>query len=406
MNICSFGRQFYGVTQVEFNSSQTILDFDAVFIDSVGLVQGNGQTPRAIRFRREEFSEFLALGRSIVVFTSPIQLEVFFPIPAVVTKAISGSRVDFKGPDHLKAFWQSVHKDMQFLAHFDAAPGQPFLFVSATSKPVAALFRHERGNLLFLPWLKQDGNPNVYRPICERFVSAFQQLNDHLAPKKPMLEFPAWSTHYGWERERNLRTSLVALQTQSDEIAKQISTTTRDLELEDKLKVLFTAKGDVLVDTVISVLNELGAKAASGEPGRDDIVVEFEGKHAVIEVKGRKSSAAESDAAQLEKWVAGFKEQNGTDPKGILLINAYCETPLAERTDPAFPHQMLKYSTQREHCLMTTTQLLGLLLEARANLDKRAGLMESLFSTIGVYQQYQDWRAFLIAPTPAPTKTS
>jgi hypothetical protein len=406
MIICSLGRGFAGVNEIEFNSARTILDFDAVFIDTAGLVEGNGKNPHAIQFRREEFSEFLALGRTIVVFTAPVRLEVFLPITAVGVKPISGNRVDFRGPDHLKVFWESVRGDTQFMAHFTSALGQDFLFVSATNKSVGTMVRQERGHILFLPWLKIHGHGPSYQEICSRFVTAFKKLNEHLSPKKHTVTFPAWSTHYGWEREHQLRTNLTSLQVQADDLSKKIIATTSDLEIEDKLKVLFTGKGEPLVETVISVLVELGAKAVPGEPGRDDIVVEFKGKHAVVEVKGKKSSAAESDAAQLEKWVAGFKEQNGTDPKGILLIDAYCETPLNERTEPAFPNQMLKYSTQREHCLATTTQLLGLLLEARAHPEKRVDLVNGLFSTIGVYQEFQDWRAFLIAPAPAPTKTS
>jgi hypothetical protein len=106
-----------------------------------------------------------------------------------------------------------------------------------------------------------------------------------------------------------LRKDLVSFQKQAEEIAIHIKTRTLELDIEDRLKILFVGKGDVLVDVVIDVFRELGAKANQGEPGRDDVIVEFEGKHAVIEVKGKKSSAAESDAAQLEKWVAGFKEE-------------------------------------------------------------------------------------------------
>jgi hypothetical protein len=114
-----------------------------------------------------------------------------------------------------------------------------------------------------------------------------------------------------------------------------------------------------------------------------------------VEVKGKKGSAAEADAAQLEKWVAGFKEASGADAKGILLVNAFCETPLAERKEPAFPHQMLKYSTQREHCLMTATQLLGLLLAARAEPSRRVELVNSIFTTNGVLAGYSDYASFL-----------
>jgi hypothetical protein len=58
-----------------------------------------------------------------------------------------------------------------------------------------------------------------------------------------------------------------------------------------------------------------------------------------------------------------------------------------------------------EHCLLTTTQLLGLLLEARAHPEKRVELINSLFSTMGVYQQFSVWKAFLTNPAPATPKT-
>jgi hypothetical protein len=107
-----------------------------------------------------------------------------------------------------------------------------------------------------------------------------------------------------------MRVNLTSLQEQADIIAIQLQTKASELECENSLKVLFTAKGDILVDAVITVLRELGAKADPGEPGRDDVVVEFEGKYAVVEVKGKKGSAAESDAAQLEKWVAKRRKRN------------------------------------------------------------------------------------------------
>ncbi len=199
-------------------------------------------------------------------------------------KEISGSRIDFKGPDHLKAFYHAMQRDMQFLAYFETPPGRPFLFVSETSKPIATLVKHDRENILFLPSLRKPGGGySDYPKQCERFMAAFQELNEHLAPKKPTIELPAWSSHYGWETERLLRNGLVSLQSHADEIATQINRKTAELELQDRLKVLFTGKGDVLVEIVIDVFSELGATADPGEPGRDDVVLEFEGKHAVIE---------------------------------------------------------------------------------------------------------------------------
>jgi CRISPR/Cas system-associated exonuclease Cas4 (RecB family) len=407
MNICSLGRGFSnsGISQIDFNTSRTILEFDAVLIDSNGLFQ-HGQINDAIVFRVAEFSEFLALGRTIVVFTASLNLEIILPIGALGQKPISGNRVDFKGPDYLKVFWESVQQDMQFLAYFEKPPGKPFLFVPATDKAVATLAKVGPGNLLILPWFKIPGGPpSIYQEQCSRFMTAFRKLNEKLSPKKAIVEFPSWCKDYSWERERGLRDALTSLRKQSEQLSKAIAETSSNLDAEENLKALFTLKGDALLEVVIEAFRSLGVKAERGEPGRDDIIIEFDGKPAVVEVKGKKKSAAEEDAAQLEKWVAGFKADKGVDPKGILFINAYCETPLVERTEPAFPHQMLKYSTQREHCLITTTQLLGLLLEARAYPEKRVDLVNGLFSTVGVYQRFLDWQKFLTAPAPAPAKS-
>lgn len=414
MNICSIYRPFYGATQILFDSADTILDFDAAFIDADGLRGNPNALDARIQFRRNDVSEFLSLGRTIVVFVVPFQPEVFFPIGPVRLMSSSGKKIDFKGPDYLKDFWHAVQHDMEYHAYFQPAtgqrlpqsppvevplPGRPFLFVHETDKPVAISINAEKGNILFMPWLRQYGNPSGERQICERFIRAFLKLNETLAPKKMAISLPDWSVHYRWAKEAELRNEFASLKSQASEIEERIKTKAVELGCEEKLKVLFTDKGDILRDTVINVFNELGVKAYPGEPGRDDITLEFKGQNAVSEVKGKKGSAAESDAAQLEKWVTGFMVEKEIKPKGILLINAFCQTPLAERTEPAFPNQMLKFSSQREHCLATTTQLLGLLLAARAQPEKRDDLVNSLFSTVGVYQQFADWKAFL---TSAP----
>lgn len=409
MNICSIGRDFVGdnVTNIDFASTRTILEFDAVFIDSAGLANLPPDS-RVVNFRKDEFLEFLSFGRTIVFFIGTLRLAEFIPfVKPIDLKALSGQRFEFIGSDYLKLFWQAVQPDMQYLAHFekDNCPGKPFLFVPSTNRAVGTLIKFDRGNILLLPYLTNAFRDHfANRDCCARFISAFTKLNAHLAPKKSTIEFPAWSTHYGWQRERELRNELISLQKQSADILKKIGQTSAELDVEDKLKVLFTAKGDILLEMVMDVFRSLGTKATGGEPGRDDIIIEFEGKPAVAEVKGKKKSAAEEDAAQLEKWVAGFKAEKGSDPKGILLINAFCETPLAERNEPPFPHQMLKYSSQREHCLITTLQLLGLLLEARAHPEKRVELVNSLFSTVGVYPEFTDWKKFLISSEPAKAK--
>lgn len=403
MNYCSIGRPFGHkfVTNIEFHSTETILVFDAAFIDCAAIANYDEQEQIA-QIRRNEFSEFLASGRTIVVFSRTINLKIFLPIEKAKVIPISGHLVDFKGPDYLKTFWNAIKGSMKYFTCFEEPLGLPFLYVHSTTKVVASLCKYQRGHIIFLPWMDISPLGSVNEHNNATFVNAFQNLNQHLVPQKSVGEPPAWSAHYGWQYEHQLRDELIDLQKKQEALETAIKKTTNALDSEDKLKILFTAKGDILLDVVIEIFRSIGAKADRGEPGRDDIIIEFEGKSAVAEVKGKKKSAAEEDAAQLEKWVAGFKSEKGNDPKGILLVNAFCDTPLAERNDEAFPHQMLKYSKQREHCLMTTLQLLGLILEVRAHPESRIELVTSIFTTVGVYQQFSDWKKFLISKVPIP----
>ena len=108
-----------------------------------------------------------------------------------------------------------------------------------------------------------------------------------------------------------------------------------------------------------------------------------------------KSSSAEKHAAQLEKWVSQYYEKNDIKPKGILVVNAYNDRPLEERTEPAFPNQMLKFSIAREHCLITGLQLLCLYLDCKDDDEKRRKAIDDLLTTNGVFDKYQDWSEFI-----------
>lgn len=120
----------------------------------------------------------------------------------------------------------------------------------------------------------------------------------------------------------------------------------------------------------------------------------------VVEIKGVNGSAAEKHAAQLEKWVSSYYEENAIKPKGILIVNAYKEKALKDRPTDTFPHQMLNYSQQREHCLLSSIQLLGLYYEFKSNPDKKEELIDKLLSHVGVFPDFKDWKLFLsVEPT-------
>lgn len=133
-----------------------------------------------------------------------------------------------------------------------------------------------------------------------------------------------------------------------------------------------------------------GFEILDTQKGRDDLILRYNNEIAVVEIKGVTGSAAEKHAAQLEKWVSTFYEENEIKPKGILVVNTYRDQPLINRPEVSFPHQMLKFCTQREHCLLTSTQLLSLYLDVKNDPLRKDELIQQLFNTVGILEGYSN----------------
>lgn len=162
-----------------------------------------------------------------------------------------------------------------------------------------------------------------------------------------------------------------------------------------KYKLLLTSSGSALEEIVKQVLAELGFTLLEAEKGRSDIVAKYGENAIVAEVKGVTKSAAEKHAAQLEKWVSQYIEENEVSPKGVLIVNGFCDIPLNERLEDVFPQQMLKYSVARGHVLLTSTQLLCLYIEVCNNPTCKEERIAELLSCVGKYERYRDTKDYL-----------
>ncbi len=106
----------------------------------------------------------------------------------------------------------------------------------------------------------------------------------------------------------------------------------------------------------------------------------------------------------LTIWVAEVAREDNKEPKGLLVVNPYRETPLADRRgNNPWPGETIKICKRQGHCAMTGLQLLGLYLDAMADDTKRERLIERMFSTDGLFEGYEDWNQF---PAPVESKAS
>jgi hypothetical protein len=86
---------------------------------------------------------------------------------------------------------------------------------------------------------------------------------------------------------------------------------------------------------------------------------------------------------------------NALQPIGALVVKAWRETPLEQRTEDAFPNQMLPYAVGREHCLATGVQLLCAWTEAERDPARRDEIAASLFAGSGRWTRYGDRREWI-----------
>lgn len=206
---------------------------------------------------------------------------------------------------------------------------------------------------------------------------------------------PSWADQYQLPQEQE---QINTISDKDREINEMVLTISQEKEKLNKLKeykLLISGSGKSLELIVKRVFEDLGFTATEGKVGRDDLILTYKDKIAVAEIKGLSKSASEKNAAQLEKWVMEYFTENSVHPKGFLIINSFNNLPLKDRDKEDFPHQMLNFSEHREHCLITTTQLLGLLLKVKENPGQRDTLINELFSTIGKYPRFLDFKEFL-----------
>lgn len=161
------------------------------------------------------------------------------------------------------------------------------------------------------------------------------------------------------------------------------------------VKEMLTSSGTTLEEIVKQVLDELGFTILEAEKGRSDIIAKYGEVAIVAEIKGVTKSAAEKHAAQLEKWVAQYIEENEVSPKGMLIVNGFCDMPLNERLEDVFPQQMLKYCVSRGHVLLTSTQLLCLYIEVCKNPICKEERITELLSCVGKYERYREIKDYL-----------
>ena len=389
--------------------------------------------------RRAELVEYINEGRVLVVFVRPPQecyidtgkreysgtgrnqvttkilakFDLLAAIPVVkdckFTRA-SGTRIEFDGDGPIVALLRKYKKFLRYDAVMTQAPGTSLARVAGTNRRIGSVQRSEGGGyLILLPAVNlaaQDSeDEEKWVEEAPEFQADLLAAIGQLSGSKTVSR-PVWAERYITAEQQDLRTKVTKQQARIEVARANLAELQRATEAAEIKDQLFLGTGRALELEVRSVFELLGGTVSEPEPGRDDWRVSFPEGDAVLEVKGVTKSAAEKQAAQLEKWVAGAIEETGKAPKGILIVNTWRDLPLSERNKEDFPPQMLPYCKSRNHCLITGLQLFVI----RADVEKNPGQAEhwrkAFLETAGQVAGCEDWRSVIqetIVTTAAKT---
>ena len=441
--------KYDGFQENRFSSSISLLDYDAVVID-VGFLADAYQRDGVFQNKKlltdysshqilEDFSiikgqliELLKQGRTLFllmgknenccIFTGEKQysgtgknarqtnivreLDMYSFLPVSISAThVYGSGLSICGNAPYRDFLKQTTDYCRYESYFSVKEEYtPLACVAGTDKTVAAVIPYESGKIVCLPqpYYKDDYKKVEYwKANGKKYLDALFELNERLSINPDEIDFPAWANDIYVLNEKEELENRDKLDKQIVELQEKLLEQKCRIEEIQKYKLLLTSSGGVLEEITKQVLRDLDFSLLDAEKGRSDIIAKKGDIGIVAEIKGVSKSAAEKHAAQLEKWVSQYIEENESVPKGLLIVNGFCDVPIFERTEEVFPHQMLKYCEARGHALLTTTQLLCLFIEVQRDPACKNDRINELLSCVGKYTRYQNANEYLDSKSKA-----
>jgi len=400
IHVAQIGKGFNNEDSFDFLSDQNMNEYDFIIIESDIFINSITEGfSSEIKKRIEELKEFIALKDIPVVFLCFKGGEFYTRLgdtSLTITQLIGleanevpsiGRKIEINPDSLFTDLMKRYHESFEYNLSFSKHPGTSIGKTKGKPNSIGFYTR----DFVFLPVLNEFNNVDN-----EIFLNDLYEVCCLVRRGDDILQVPDWAKTYLLPGENDERERLNNI---SNEIIKlQEDRNKSELRLANflPLKQLWTASGTALESAVKNVFLELGFTMLPTEDSRDDIIMKFDGQIVIAEIKGQNKSAAEKNAAQLEKWVSTYiSKHEGGNPKGLLIVNTFREQPLEDRVQVSFPNQMLSYSIARGHCLLTTLQLCTLLLFCRDNPSEKDIIIGKLLNTIGCLEDFNNWSDFI-----------
>lgn len=419
---------------IDFSSERTILEYDILLVDLNNIFRNfetsgeyNGlpritdhdstQLKVHLKKRKAEIKEFLESGKNIIVldgnddcvycytgkkdisgtgknakttyYVEDIHSTSLLPIK-ISPLSLSGKRISYKNKKIEEKFGR-YNDYFEYRTVYENVKNNILMTIKGTNKVLSYYEQVGKGKIIFYPDLRFNRkNPTNESKIEKKFLNDLSNLNGLLLNEE--FELPIYSKNYLLPNEEIMINDIDKSKKELNKLLDDIENKEKALLNLQKQKVMFTGTGTQLEMNSVEQFKEIGFSIIKYNPDsvEEDIVIKFNEKIAVVEVKGVSGSATEKHTSQIVKWKSEYHIENDIMPKGILLVNAFNDKELERRQD-YFPNQMLKYATHQEICLLTTLQLYNIRKYLEKHPNEKENIIDEIFNTDGLYKKFGAW---------------
>jgi hypothetical protein len=365
------------------------------------------QVKESLEHWRREIKEAVEIGKTVVVFLSPIE-EVYvatgkkeysggarsarvtrhvepctnyraLPLSLVPIEAMgSAMKLTALGNDLLAPFWDEFGSVSQFRVILPPETRDACIVTKTGDRPVGAIVRSKNssGSLILLPDIdfcpedfidENEEGEQFWTKKAQRFAAcitkAMVALDNVLRSSANITPPPGWAAAptYLLATERRLESELLAAERQVEEAQKRKEAILEELKAAGRLRALLYEKGRPLENAIIDALQLMGFQAAPYKDDHSEFDVVFEAAEGRLlgEAEGKDSKAINVDKLrQLAMNVHEDlqREEVKSPAKAVLFGNGYRLSP-PERREVQFTDKCITAAESSSTALVTTSTL-------------------------------------------------
>jgi hypothetical protein len=331
MIIGEVGHRFEKTQKIEFLSHENFFDFDLIIIDLDYILFHlpnciTNDNLNLIHDRCQELYDCAKLKYLPIIYFTPIiterefngygnQLDIFdiVPTPKFTVTRKTGNKFNITQNTPLSALLNNYKSHIKYQSYFDSEIGLSLMEIPLPKKNIAIF----DADFIFLPKLADSISSVEHNFLNDLYNSAIEIKN--LLKSQTL---PKWCNQFKLPSEKELSERVIKIENKINSLNLELKNLQEKLESFENIKRIFTETGFPLESIVKNILVELGMKILPTEQNRTDIIIEYQEKVGVIEIKGVTKSAAEKNAVQLDKWASIFYLKNNHHPKPILIVNS------------------------------------------------------------------------------------